>query len=107
MVYEYNGKHYSVQMDNDPGPFVQLQVTPVGAGAASTVPGYISQSSGGTLASAPAVVYANPAVVYAPPLPYYPPYYYNAPYYYGPSIGIGIGFGYYRGFGGGGRHRGR
>ena len=31
VVYEYAGKQYSVQMPNDPGQFVRLQVTPVGA----------------------------------------------------------------------------
>ena len=31
VVYEYAGKQYSVQMPNDPGPFVRLQITPVGA----------------------------------------------------------------------------
>ncbi len=31
VVYEFNGKQYQVQMPQDPGPFVSLQVTPVGA----------------------------------------------------------------------------
>jgi uncharacterized protein YcfJ len=31
VVYEYAGKQYSVQMPNDPGPTVQLQISPVGA----------------------------------------------------------------------------
>ena len=30
VVYEFNGKQYSVQLPQDPGPFVSLQVTPVG-----------------------------------------------------------------------------
>lgn len=30
VVYEFNGKQYTVNMPNDPGPTVQLQVTPVG-----------------------------------------------------------------------------
>lgn len=30
VVYEFNGKQYQVQMPQDPGPFVSLQVTPVG-----------------------------------------------------------------------------
>lgn len=29
VVYEFAGKQYSVQMPNDPGPFVKLQITPV------------------------------------------------------------------------------
>ena len=31
VVYEYAGKSYAVQMPSDPGPTVQLQVTPIGA----------------------------------------------------------------------------
>lgn len=31
VVYEYAGKSYAVQMPSDPGPSVQLQVTPIGA----------------------------------------------------------------------------
>ena len=31
VVYEFAGKQYTVQMPNDPGPQVQLQVAPVGA----------------------------------------------------------------------------
>jgi uncharacterized protein YcfJ len=31
VVYEYAGKQYSVQMPHDPGPTVQLQISPVGA----------------------------------------------------------------------------
>lgn len=31
VVYEYGGKQYSVQMASDPGPFVRLQVTPIGS----------------------------------------------------------------------------
>lgn len=31
VVYEYGGRSYAVQLPHDPGPTVQLQVTPVGA----------------------------------------------------------------------------
>lgn len=30
VVYEYAGKRYSVQMDQDPGPYVRLNLSPVG-----------------------------------------------------------------------------
>jgi uncharacterized protein YcfJ len=30
VVYEYAGKQYSVQMANDPGPTIQLQISPMG-----------------------------------------------------------------------------
>ena len=29
VVYEYAGKQYTVQMPNDPGPYVKLQITPI------------------------------------------------------------------------------
>ncbi|MEY5098497.1 MAG: hypothetical protein RJA36_1216 [Pseudomonadota bacterium] len=29
VVYEFGGKQYSVQMPSDPGPYLQLQITPV------------------------------------------------------------------------------
>lgn len=31
VIYEYAGKQYSVQMPNDPGPYVRLQIRPIGA----------------------------------------------------------------------------
>lgn len=46
VVYEYGGKQYAVQMPNDPGATVQLQLTPVGAlnGGAATSPGGVQAS---------------------------------------------------------------
>jgi uncharacterized protein YcfJ len=38
VVYEFNGKQYQVQLPQDPGPFVSLQVTPVGGQAAPVPP---------------------------------------------------------------------
>ncbi len=32
VVYEYAGKQYSVQLPNDPGPSIRLQITPMPAG---------------------------------------------------------------------------
>ena len=48
VVYEFNGKQYTVSMPQDPGPFVKLQVTPISA--ATTVP-------------APTATYVQPAVI--------------------------------------------
>ena len=71
VVYEYAGKQYSVQMPNDPGPNIQLQISPVGAGAQMEAP-----SSTATYAQP---VYEQPSnVVVAPPA--YPGYY-AQPYY--------------------------
>jgi len=38
VVYEYAGKQYSVQLPQDPGPTIALQVTPVGASTLRSVP---------------------------------------------------------------------
>jgi len=106
VTYEYAGRQYTVQMPQDPGPTVRLQVTPMAAG--NTEPVY---SSGSVTASegipimrsvevAPApVVYAAPAVYPAPVV--YPSYGYG-PYY--PPVGVSLNFGYSRGYGYGHRH---
>ncbi len=99
VVYEFNGKQYSVQMPQDPGPTVKLQITPVTQSAPQSAPiaqadnsGYIPFESAQpaqtvqptvvtqyvqpqTVYAAPAVVYAAPPVVYAAPVvrSYYPP----------------------------------
>jgi uncharacterized protein YcfJ len=92
VVYEYAGKQYHVQMPNDPGQFVQLQVTPIGASqAAPVIPAPVIQSIPVVTApvvqqivAAPQVVYAQPQVVYA--RPYYPVIY--------PAVSIGFGYGW-------------
>ena len=81
MVYEFAGQQYTVQMPDDPGPQVQLQITPVG-NAALPQAVYPQQPPYGV---ADQVVY---------------PAYYGAPYYY-PPIGVSLGFGW------GGYRRGR
>jgi uncharacterized protein YcfJ len=119
VVYEYGGKQYNVQMPNEPGPTIQLQVSPVGAnnnnnsnsGYSNTYPSappYEQQPVSAVQQPVQAVMqsgytYVNPGVVtYAPA---YAPTYYAAPYpspYYAPigvSLGVGYGVGYYRGFG--------
>jgi uncharacterized protein YcfJ len=83
VVYEYAGKQYSVQMPNDPGPTIQLQVTPVGM--SDTQP------------TAP--MYVQPAYGMVPP-PVYPGYY-NRPYY--PPAVLELDYRYRDGYRG--RHR--
>ena len=123
VTYEFNGRQYTVQMPNDPGPTIRLQVTPVG----STVAREAYPVAGGEFMSAPAGIVSVPAVVassttvypgydaypaypaYAPAYApgyapaYYPSYPSYSPSYY-PPVGISLGFG----FGGGnwGGHRG-
>ena len=120
---EYQGQQYNAQMVNDPGLYVRLQVSPVGAVNPPPVQpgqpqalqhqqdpmpveqGYVVQSStqqpvyGQPYYGQP--VYVQPPVVYQSA-----PAYYGRPYY-GPSfapIGLSLNFGYSRGFGHG--HRG-
>lgn len=86
VVYEYAGKQYSVQLPQDPGPTIQLQVTPT-AQPVQTAPAPVSQAPapvvGNTVVTSsyeyqPAVIYAAPVVV-------------TAPYYY-PQPALGASF---------------
>ena len=69
VVYEFGGKQYSVQMPSDPGPTLQLQVTPVGT---------VSQMA----AQAGTVTYAQPAYQETTYLVSERPVYYGYPAYY-------------------------
>jgi hypothetical protein len=62
VVYEYAGKEYSVQVPQDPGPTIPLQVTPVGQGLRSEVP---------VLSALPPQVVYVPAPVYPIRAPVY------------------------------------
>jgi hypothetical protein len=77
VVYEYAGKQYQVQLPQDPGPTISLQVTPVGTARAE--PHFNSQTitSGPTSAAAPVTVIQESRVVYVPTPVYrsYPPVY--------------------------------
>lgn len=124
VVYEYQNTQYNVQMANDPGQYVRLQVTPVGAvnappqqqqqpqpqtyfQPAPAQPAYIQQP---TTYIQPNIqpVYVQPAyvqqVVAAPVI--YPAYYPRPyrPHYYSPPVGVSLNLGYSRGYGGGHGH---
>lgn len=91
VVYEYAGRQYQVQLPNDPGAYVPVQVTPVGAALAPSAP--------------PAVVSAAP--VYTTPAYVAPaPVYYAAPAYAYPPVGVSLNLGYSRGYYGGHYHHG-
>ena len=85
VVYEFAGKQYSVQMPNDPGPTVQLQISPVGASMQGVPP------------TAPVTyqnpVYAQPTTVVVTQQDY--PVYVQRPYY--PPISLNLGYGYWGG----------
>ena len=106
VVYEYQDTQYNAQMANDPGLYVRLQVTPVGA--LESAPQPFQPQPQTYYAPAPVQqqpVYVQPMV--AAPLAY--PVYYQRPYYapYYPPIGLSLNLGYSRGFGGGHRGHGR
>jgi uncharacterized protein YcfJ len=84
VVYEFAGKQYTVQMPSDPGPTLQLQVTPVGATSQmaqqpSTVP-YAQP------------VYREQTYVVSEPRVYYAyPGYYSQPNYVPMAALMGMG----------------
>lgn len=90
VVYEYAGKTYNVQLPQDPGPTIALQIAPAGMQA----PVQTGAVPPVTVVNPPTVVYTQPSVVYAP-APYYRPWPIST------SINLGWGGGYY---GGGHRH---
>jgi uncharacterized protein YcfJ len=91
VVYEYAGKQYNVQLPQDPGPTIQLQVTPLGAPRSEAPADTVL-----TTAAAPATVINESRVVYVPTPVYrtYPPVYTN----------INLGWGWTNGYGYSRRH---
>lgn len=90
VVYEYGGKQYTVQLPQDPGPTIQLQVTPVGAPrseAPSDAPVPVVASNTVT------TVVTQPRVVYVPATTYYNPW----PVYTNVNMGWGWGGGHRHG----------
>jgi len=98
VTYEYAGRQYTVQMPQDPGPTMRLQVTPIGAVSTDNAPAYayadqqpqpLQQQQQPVIVSSNVVqpVATYPGVVIQQP--YYRPYY--AP------IGMSFNFGYSRG----------
>ena len=105
VTYEYQGTQYNVQMVNDPGPYVRLQVTPVGA--VNSAPQmaqpqtYLQQPSAQPVYIQQSTTYVQP-VVTAPVLYQAAPVYYAQPYYprpYYAPVGVSLNFGYSRGYG--------
>ena len=91
VVYEYAGKQYNVQLPQDPGPTIQLQVTPLGAPRSEAPADTVV-----TAAAIPATVINESRVVYVPTPVYrtYPPVYTN----------INLGWGWTNGYGYSRRH---
>lgn len=90
VVYEYAGKQYTVQLPQDPGPTLQLQVTPVGMSQPAQAPSMPAV----VMAPQPTTVVTQPSVVYVPS-PVYRPW---------PPVYTHINLGWGWGYGGGHRH---
>jgi uncharacterized protein YcfJ len=101
VVYEYQGTQYTAQMVNDPGLYVRLQVTPVGAMAPAPQAGQIQPPTYFQPAPVQQTVYVQPVMMAPLAYPAYYPQPYYAPYY--APIGLSLNFGYSQGFGGGRR----
>jgi hypothetical protein len=104
VVYEYAGKQYQVQMPREPGPFVTVQLSPVGAtnptnstnSSHAGTPGYAAPAATPP-AYGPAYGAVYGAVYLQPSQPYYAGAYNG---YYGPAYPgypIGLSLGYYGG----------
>jgi hypothetical protein len=96
VVYEYAGRRYQVQMANDPGRTVPVQVTPVGslpAQPAVRAPARIISSTTYVQPAVEQVVVQQPTTVYQTA-----PIYQAAPVYTTPSyvapLAIGLSLGY-------------
>lgn len=87
VVYDYAGKQYAVQMPQDPGPTLQLQVTPVVSPDNATVHGQ------GSVVPPAQVIVMQPAYPVYAAQPYYPP------------ISLSLGLGYWNGYRGHGYWR--
>ncbi|KQP20577.1 glycine zipper 2TM domain-containing protein [Pseudorhodoferax sp. Leaf267] len=94
VVYDFAGKRYSVQMPQDPGPTVQLQVTPVGSPMPPVqAPARIVSSNSYARPAVEQVTIYQQQPVYTYPAPVYAPPVYAAPSYVAPlAIGLGIGY---------------
>lgn len=119
VVYEFNGKQYSVQMPQDPGPTIRLQITPV----AASIPaqpvlqyapqtqflspdhsGYLPFESAHSVQSVTQYVQPQQVIVQQalPQIVYVaPPVVYTRPFY--PPVGVNLNLGWSNG---GHRHHG-
>lgn len=92
VVYEFNGKQYQVQLPQDPGPFVQLSVTPVTTPVPAPAPVQPAPVLARPVTQAPVhtqpvVVETSTVFVQQPPLVYVAP----APVVYRPAARVVYG----------------
>ena len=92
VVYEYQGTQYNTQMANDPGSYVRLQVTPVGAVTPAPQPDQTQPQTYYQQDPVQQPVYVQPVVTAPVVYPAYYPRPYYAPYY--PPVGLSLNFGF-------------
>lgn len=86
VTYEYAGRQYTVQMPHDPGPYIQVQISPVApAGASMAVPPV--QTAPVSSIGSEVIVASAPQVVYSTSYVSTPTYVYPA---YAPVVPVGI-----------------
>lgn len=93
VVYEYAGKQYNVQLPQDPGPTIPLQVTPLAAPRSEAPANTVM-----TPTVPPVTVVTEPRVVYVPAPVYrsYPPIYTQIDLGWGWNSGYGHRHGHWR-----------
>jgi uncharacterized protein YcfJ len=108
VVYEYAGKQYSVQMPQDPGPTIQLQVSPIAPVLpAAPPPRVVSQEQAPVYVEQAPVIGQTVISSGAVYQHYVPPVVVTAPRYYYPRPVFGASFVIRGGHGGhGGHHHG-
>ena len=84
VVYEFNGKQYTVSMPQDPGPFVKLQVTPISA--TTVVPATVATYAQPAVTTQEVIIVERPRYVVAQRNHYARPYH--------PPVGINLQWGY-------------
>lgn len=106
VVYEFGDKRYSIQMPNDPGQTVRLQLSPIGvmppqSQAAPQPPVQPQTYQQYQPFSQADVIYSQPTTVYVQPAPVVYQTAYARPYvqpFFAPT-GVSVNLGYSRGFG--------
>lgn len=93
VVYEYAGRQYSVNLPHDPGPTVQLQITPVVPQSAAPVAPAAPMAPAMPAPAVTSPVVVAPPTVIVPSTAVYPAHYYRPyPYYYRPPVTLHFGY---------------
>lgn len=90
VIYEFGGKQYTVQMPQDPGPTIKLQLTPIGAAPATQV--YASAVAMPEPAAPTYSTVNTTAVVMPAPQPAQTYASYNPAWYVVPAVALGLSY---------------